>query len=161
MSRTSEVTEPLEPTPLRRRLRSAIGIGVLLSLVGCKGTRHEECRVFVYTVNTRLQEIDRVAAEGAAARNVDAADMRRLAGLYEQLAEKSGAISIRSPDLNGMREQYRTMVLDAARLARAIADALDAKQLDAAMKAQERFTAVVSREDELVSRVNSFCGHTE
>jgi hypothetical protein len=137
----------------------------LSSVTSCRNARYEECHAFVYAVNTRLAEIDRVTAQGAGPgsgsgtgeHSVNPSDMRHLAALYEQLAEKTGKISIRSKELQQLRERYRTMVLDAAKLARSIADSLEAKNIEAAMKAHEQFSAVVSREDELVSLVNAFC----
>ncbi len=134
-----------------------LGVVSLACCVGCRNARHEECRAFVYAVNTRLAEIDRVTARGSTEHSVNPGDMRHLAELYEKLAEKTDAISIHSTELRKLREQYRTMVLDAAKLARSIASSLEAKNLEAAMKAHEQFSAVVSREDELVSLVNAFC----
>jgi len=127
------------------------------AVVGCRNARHEECRAFVYAVNTRLVEIDRVTAEGTGEHSVNPSDMRHLAELYEKLTVKTDAINIRSPELQQLRERYRAMVLEAAKLARKIADSLESKNIEAAMKAHEQFSAVVSREDELVSLVNAFC----
>lgn len=111
----------------------------------------------MYAVNTRLVEIDRVTAEGTGEHSVNPSDMRHLAELYEKLTVKTDAINIRSPELQQLRERYRAMVLEAAKLARKIADSLESKNIEAAMKAHEQFSAVVSREDELVSLVNAFC----
>lgn len=166
VSRRIVSTKSAEPTcqiGVRWLLLFAV---VLSSVSGCRNARYEECRAFVYAVNTRLAEIDRVTAQGAGGpgsvsgtgdHSVNPSDMRHLAELYERLADKTGKISIRSTELQQLRERYRTMVLDAARLARSIADSLEAKNIEAAMKAHEQFSAVVSREDELVSLVNAFC----
>jgi hypothetical protein len=132
----------------------ALAIGVAS---GCRNPRNDECRAFVYAVNARLAEIDHATAEGSDAHSVNSSDMRRLADLYQKLADKTDAIAISSTELQNLRGQYRAMVLDSARLARGIADSLDAKNIEAAMKAHEQFSSVVSREDELVTRVNSFC----
>jgi hypothetical protein len=153
-------SESSRSTRSNRRVRARWLLLCILNLpgvAGCRNARHEECRAFVYAVNTRLAEIDRVTAQGSAEHSVNPADMRHLADLYEKLAEKADKISIHSTELQQLRERYRTMVLDAARLARSIADSLESKDLEAAMKAHEQFSAVVSREDELVSLVNAFC----
>jgi hypothetical protein len=128
-----------------------------LGLIGCRNVRADECRTFVYSVNTRLAEIDRASAAGSLAQTVTPADMRHLAELYGRLAEKTQAQRIGSTELSELRDQYRALVLDSARLARSIADSLEAKDIEAAMKSHERFSAVVSREDDLVSRVNAYC----
>jgi hypothetical protein len=133
---------------------------MLLGCIGCRNPRNDECRAFVYAVNTRLAEIDRVTAQGTQTHDINPNDMRKLAELYDKLADKTGAIAIGSTELGKLRDQYRTMVLDAAKLARGIADSLESKNLEAAMKAHEQFSAVVSREDELVSRVNAYCRQT-
>ena len=136
-----------------------VGMLVLVAAIssGCRNVRHEECRAFVYAINTRLGEIDRLTAQAGDGQNVSPAEMRRLAELYEKLADKAERVSIGSNELVQLRQEYRAMVLDAAKLARQIADALDAKNLESAMKAHGQFSAVVSREDELVTRVNAFC----
>ena len=124
---------------------------------GCRNPRNDECRAFVYAVNARLAEIDQATAQAPNGHDVNPSDMRHLADLYQKLADKTDALPISSTELQNLRSQYRAMVLDSARLARSIADSLDAKNIEAAMKAHEQFSSVVSREDELVSRVNAFC----
>lgn len=124
---------------------------------GCRNVRYEECRAFVHAVNTRLGEIDRLTARRADRQQVSSAEMRHLAELYEALADKTERVAMGSGELVQLRKDYREMVLEAARLARSIADALDAKNLELALKLHEQFGTVVSREDELVTRVNAFC----
>ena len=138
------------------RILLVIALGVC-GAAGCRNVHADECGAFVYAVNTRLAEIDRASAAGAQAESATPLDMRRLAELYEKLADKVKAQKISSPELAELRDKYRTMVLDSAQLARSIADSLEAKNLDGAMQAHEQFSAVVSREDDLVSRVNAYC----
>jgi hypothetical protein len=130
---------------------------VSIAAVGCHDYRGEECRAFVISVNSKLDEIDRVTANKDPSHNVSAADMRHLAGLYDALAAKTAETHTNTKELVKLRADYHVMVLEAARLARAVADALDAKDLEAAMKAHERFGEVVSKEDLLVGQVNAFC----
>jgi ferredoxin-NADP reductase len=125
--------------------------------MGCHDYKGEECRAFVISVNNNLEEIDRVTANKDPSHDVSAADMRHLAELYEVLAKKTDATPTNTKELAKLRADYHLMVLEAAKLARGVADALDAKDLEAAMKAHERFGAVVSKEDVLVSQVNAFC----
>lgn len=134
-----------------------VGAACVFCLAGCRNVHADECEAFVYTVNTRLAEIDRASTAASQADAAKSGDMRRLAELYERLADKVKVQKISSTELANLRDQYRTMVLDSARLATDIASALDAKNLESAMKAHEQFGAVVSREDDLVSRVNAYC----
>jgi hypothetical protein len=136
---------------------AAVAIVVASSLAGCRDLRGEECRNIVNSVNSKLAEIDQVTRAQDPSRNVTSADMRQLASLYDALAAKTSAGQYSTRELAKLREDYHRMVLEAARLARVVADALDAKDLEAAMKAHEQFGEVVSKEDVLVSQVNSFC----
>jgi DNA-binding transcriptional regulator YbjK len=131
--------------------------GATALLIGCHDYRGEECRAFVIAVNSKLEEIDRVTSNYDPSHNVSAEDMRHLAELYESLAKKTQATHLDTKELAQLRAQYHAMVLEAAKLARKVADALDAKDLETAMKAHERFGAVVSKEDILVGQVNAFC----
>lgn len=119
--------------------------------------RGEECRKFVVAVNGKLEQIDQITANRDPARNVSSAEMRHLAELYDGLAKKTAAGEISTKDLDRLRSEYNLMVLEAAKHARAVANALDAKDLEAAMKAHERFGEVVSKEDILVGQVNAIC----
>jgi hypothetical protein len=83
--------------------------------------------------------------------------MRHLAELYESLGKKTSGGHLVTKELAQLRGEYNAMVLEAARLARKVADALDAKDIEAAMKAHQQFGEVVSKEDVLVGQVNSFC----
>jgi hypothetical protein len=137
---------------------SSLGLLLIATLVlGCHDYRGEECRNFVISVNSKLEEIDHVTAASDPSRNVSAADMRHLAVLYDSLAKKTSGGSMSTKELAKLRADYHQMVLEAARLARVVADAIDAKDIEAAMKAHERFGEVVSKEDILVSQVNAFC----
>ncbi|HEY5956700.1 MAG TPA: hypothetical protein VIV60_09115 [Polyangiaceae bacterium] len=134
-----------------------VTLTALCCALGCKSTRDSECRNFVYAVNSRLGDIDRLTQQRPDGQRINAGEMRHLAELYQNLADKTDQLSIDQPELRTLREQYRAMVYDAARLARSIAESLDKKDIEAAMKAHSQFSAVVSREDELVTRVNAFC----
>jgi DNA-binding transcriptional regulator YbjK len=123
----------------------------------CRDLRDEECRKFVSAVNGKLEEIERITGNRDPSRNVTSAEMRRLAELYDGLAKKTSAGELSTKILDKLRSEYNLMVLEAAKDARAVADALDAKDLEAAMKAHERFGEVVSKEDTLVGQVNALC----
>ena len=130
---------------------------VLNAVVGCHDYRGEECRAFVITVNGKLEQIDQVTANKDPSHDVTSTDMRHLAGLYDDLAKSTAQGDTKTKELIKLRTDYHAMVSEAARLARVVADALDAKDIEAAMKAHTQFGAVVSKEDILVGQVNAFC----
>jgi uncharacterized protein YgbK (DUF1537 family) len=123
----------------------------------CRDKRDEECRRFVVAVNGKLDDIDRITSHRDPSLNVTSAEMRHLAELYDALAKKTAAGQVSTSELDKLRNEYNLMVLEAAKHARAVADALDAKDLDAAMKAHAHFGEVVSKEDVLVGQVNALC----
>lgn len=132
----------------------------LLLWSGCARRQNDECRAFVLAVNHHLAEIELAAEKDAGARTPTPDNMRRLAKLYQNLAEATQSLNIGTGELGKLRNDYRFMVLDAATLASSIAASLDAKDLETALKTHERFGEVVSREDALVARVNALCGGT-
>ncbi|MGE5787341.1 MAG: hypothetical protein ACM3ZE_22295 [Myxococcales bacterium] len=128
---------------------------------GCRKHENNECKAFVQAVNLHLAEIERVTDQDAGNQAPTPTTMRRLASLYRDLAAKIGALSMHSSELRQLSEQYRAMVLDAAKLAGSIADSIEAKDISAAMKTHQQFSEVVSREDALVGSVNALCRTTQ
>lgn len=135
-----------------------LGLIVLgLGATACHDYRGEECRAFVISVNSRLEAIDKITKSTDPTRTVSPGDMRRLAVLYQELAHKTAATPMNTAELVRLRSEYHSMVLEASKLAGSVAEALEAKDIEKAMKAHERFGQVVSKEDVLVGQVNAFC----
>ena len=144
----------------KRALLTAVMVTCCVTVAigqGCRKQAPNECRAFVQAVNQHLAEIERVTDPDAGSQPPTPATMRRLATLYRDLAEKIAALTIESAELRQLSDKYRSMVLDAAKLAGSIADSIEAKDIPAAMKTHQQFSEVVSREDALVGGVNAFC----
>jgi len=80
-----------------------------------------------------------------------------LAALYETLGQRIAQMRLSTPELAREAQSYQTMVKSAAGAATAVADALVAEDLEKALAAQNRFTALVTEEDKVVQRINAFC----
>ncbi len=130
---------------------------LVFSLGGCRGQRNRDCELFVTSVNGVLSEIDRHISQLDGGELTNVADMRKLAGLYQTLAEKISHMKLATPELASESQAYRSMVTTAAAAANAVADALAAEDLEKALAAQNQFTSVVSEEDHVVQRINRFC----
>ena len=140
-----------------RALALAAGLAAALQGESCRATRGQDCERFVTSVNDVLSAIDKHIAEvdGGELTNVD--DMRKLAALYETLGQRIAQMRLSTPELAREAQSYQTMVKSAAGAATAVADALVAEDLEKALAAQNRFTALVTEEDKVVQRINAFC----
>lgn len=134
-----------------------LALALLFTLSGCRGQRSRDCESFVTSVNGVLSEIDRHVSQLDGGELTSVADMRKLAGLYQTLAERISHMNLTTPELVKESQAYRSMVTTAAAAANAVADALAAEDLEKALAAQNQFTAVVSEEDHVVQRINRFC----
>ena len=134
---------------------------VLLSvslLGGCgKIKKGQECNTFIDKVNTSLQEIERASKAKGDDDTAVAADMRKLADLYQQLAADVAALDISTPELKQSAKEYQEMAKRASATARRVAEAIETKDLQKATAAQKEFDAIVKQEDQLVGKINSFC----
>ena len=143
--------------------KQAIGKTLVLALVlslgvsGCRKQRSRDCEQFVTSVNGVLAEIDRHVSQLDGGELTNVADMRKLASLYQTLAEKIAHMNLLTPELARESQSYRTMVTKAATAANAVADALAAEDIERALSAQNQFASVVTEEDRVVQRINGYC----
>jgi len=143
--------------------KSAIFKTLMLAMVfsvglgACRKQRTRDCELFVTSVNGVLSEIDRHISQLDGGELTNVSDMRKLAGLYQILAERISLMKLTAPELVRESRSYQTMVASAAAAANAVADALAAEDLEKALAAQNQFTSVVTEEDRVVQRINGFC----
>lgn len=132
---------------------------MLGAICGCKAERSRDCENLVTSLNTVLSAIDRhvSARDGGPITNVE--DMRKLASLYGQLADRIAQTKLTEPELLKQAQEYRAMVKAAGAAAAQVADAVAQENLEKAMAAQNQFTALVSKEDQVVQRINTICAH--
>ncbi len=125
--------------------------------VSCRANQGQDCERFVTSVNDVLSAIDKhiTAVDGGELTNIE--DMRKLAALYETLGQRIALLRLTTPELLREAQIYQTMVKSAAGAAIAVADALVAEDLEKALVAQNRFTALVTEEDKVVRRINALC----
>jgi len=134
-----------------------LSLVVGLACVSCRGQRSRDCEVFVTSVNGVLAEIDRHVTQVDGGELTNVSDMRKLASLYQTLADKINHMSLSTPELVRESQAYLVMVKTAANAANHVADALAAEDLEKALAAQNQFTTVVAEEDKVVQRINGFC----
>ena len=129
----------------------------MLACVACRGQRSRDCEMFVTSVNEVLSEIDRHISHVDGGELTNISDMRKLASLYQTLAERINQMRLTTPELVRESQSYRAMVKTAANAANQVADALTAEDLEKALVAQNQFSTVVAEEDKVVQRINGFC----
>ncbi len=129
----------------------------ILACTACRGQRSRDCEIFVTSVNGVLSEIDRHVTHVDGGELTNVSDMRKLASLYQTLAERINQMRLTTPELVRESQSYRAMVKTAASAANQVADALAAEDLEKALVAQNQFSTVVAEEDKVVQRINGFC----
>lgn len=135
----------------------ALVVALALGPIACRGQRNRDCELFVTSVNGVLSEIDRHVSQLDGGELTNVSDMRKLAELYQRLAEKISHMNLATPELAKESQTYKSMVTTAASAANAVADALAAEDLEKALAAQNQFASVVAEEDRVVQRINGFC----
>ena len=142
------------------RVRFLVPAGLLsfALLGGCgKIKKKEECNNFIEKANAALTEVKKY---GNAANKDDAkaiADMKKLAGIYEQLAKDVGALPITTAELKKQVTDYQAMASKAAATAKDVAKAIETQDAAKAEAAQKEFDKIVKQEDALVTKINGFC----
>ena len=115
--------------------------------------RARECRALSSEVNSALDEIEHVYKDGQR----DAATFRDVAARYEQLAERVALLAFSSPEVKAGVEEYRGILLSAAKSAYAVAVALEKQDLRAVANAKLELERLGRREKVSVLKIDSEC----
>src|SRR5690242_1832072 len=93
--------------------------GLAVSASGCgKMKKTSECNAFIDKVNTSLKEIEKHTSSRGTDQKSAAADMKKLADLYDKLGADVGALSVTTPELKKHAGDYQAMAKKAASTAR-------------------------------------------
>ena len=148
---------PIIGSSFKTAWKGAWLLALAFACTACREQRSRDCEVFVTSVNGVLAEIDRHVTHVDGGELTNVSDMRKLASLYQTLAERISQMRLSTPELVRESQSYRTMVKTAANAANQVADALAAEDLEKALVAQNQFSTVVAEEDKVVQRINGFC----
>lgn len=117
----------------------------------------EECNAFIDTVNSAVRRIEALSAGKGDEDDVIADKMRKIAEAWDSVARDVERIHVASNELRDSARRYVSMCKNAAASARKVAAALESKNAEDGMAAQESFDSVVKEEDVLVDQVNQIC----
>jgi chromosome segregation ATPase len=127
-------------------------VGVLLACGAFK--KVEQCNALVDKINTAQQ----AARRADSSEQASAEELKKLAGVLEQLAKDIGAMDIKNEKLRGYADEYQQMVSQMAAASRKLIAAVEAGDLAGATAAKAEMDAVSAKEDGLVAKINGFCG---
>jgi hypothetical protein len=115
--------------------------------------RARECRALSSEVNSALDEIERVSTTGAR----DAATFRDVAARYDELAARVALLAFSDPEVKAGVEEYRTVLLGAAKNVHALANALEKRDSRELSHARLELDRLVRREKVSVLKVDAEC----
>ena len=140
---------------MRNRLAViAVATAAVVSLACNARKKAEECSVLI----DRLNSAQQAAETSASGVKVTTKDLKKLAGILDQLKKDVGALSISTPELRDYANEYGKKAGEAAAAARTVATRVEAGKLDEAKAAKQKFDAIHASERELVDQINTFCG---
>jgi hypothetical protein len=138
--------------------RLVLAVLLALATAGCgRIKKASECNTFIDKVNASLKEIEKHTAIKGKDDAETIAEMKKLGELYEALAKDVGGMELSVPELGKLGGEYKQMAERASQATRTLAGAIEAKDQEKAQQAQKDFDQIVKQEDELVSKINSFC----
>ena len=129
-------------------LRNPLGVRCVMRRID----RARECRALSSEVNSALDQIEHVYEEGKR----DAATFRDVATRYEQLAARVAFLTFSNPEVKAGVDEYRGILLSAAKSAQAIAVALD-KRTRGASNAKLELERLGRREKVSVLKIDAEC----
>ncbi|HEX4340355.1 MAG TPA: hypothetical protein VH062_30815 [Polyangiaceae bacterium] len=134
-------------------LARTLGVAALGALfISCTGLeRADECRAVAKLANPVLTDIDhdRTVMKGAS--------YRAIATKYETLATSEGQVKIRTKHVAEAVNDYQHMLHEAARDARAFADALDANDESRILMARTTAQRTTRHEATALARLDNAC----
>jgi uncharacterized protein YukE len=128
-------------------------------LWACDRTRHAECDTLIREFNPVLHEIAQVEPADAAGHQQSCAALRELAQRYEQLAQSASRLKLANDALRAHAASYQQLAQQAAGICRELAEAIAAGDAKRQRAAEQQFARVVEQQRQVVSQINSICGH--
>jgi hypothetical protein len=129
-----------------------------LLATGCFSAKRAECELLTTTANADLEAIERDVADvppdpPGAAERLDA-----IAARYEGLSQRVSKLGFGTAELQAQAIAYHRLTGDAAAATRRLAAAVRAGDPAVQHVAEQEFEQVASRQQQLVTQVNAFCG---
>jgi hypothetical protein len=113
-----------------------------------------ECNKLVLAINTGVRSLQ----PGAIGRRKTGAEgLAAMADAADKVAVEVGKVEVAKPELAGIRDEYRGLVTDVARTARALGAAVETKDTVQMHLQAAEMERVNLAEDALVDRLNDFC----
>jgi len=129
---------------------TAVSLPVASSLIGCD-SRIGQCNRLIEVINGEQQHIK------DAAKNTDAAGMKKLADTLDGVAGKVNSVELKDDKLVGFRNDYKGMVEDLSKVARDSAAAIESQDPNKAQEAKKKMNSFSTRENDLVNSINKYC----
>ncbi len=119
-------------------------------------SKADQCNQVIASLNKAKAEFD----ANSTVPNPGSPKMREVAVSFDSVAESTSSVSLTDVELKKDVEEYATMARDAARAARALADATDSRNASAMLKSEADLESATSREPPIFAAINLYCGRT-
>lgn len=140
-----------------KRSASVLAIaGLGLIATGCGPSKVSQCNELIGVINTAVTEVQAVTQSPEAATNPDA--LNQIADTADRAVEQMQAVQLKDETLIGYQQSFIKMYQDTSAASRAIYDASQNQNLEAAQAALGQLQAATAPEPGLVNDVNSYCG---
>jgi hypothetical protein len=130
-----------------------VGAALLLGATGCQ-KKANECNQLIEVINKGVDNLNKLSKS---ADPTSSADFKTMADTMEKLATDASKVELTVPELKKYSGEYQTMVKEAAKAARDLAAAVDAKDPAKMASANTALDKATKAEEPLVEGINKFC----
>jgi hypothetical protein len=123
---------------------------------GCsRFSRTKQCRTLIAQVNPALDEVVTLTHGGAGVQT--GGNYIAAAGRYERLAKQLGPLEFATEDMAKSVAEYAALMTSAAQSLRALASALDTKNIAEAERLNHELERTSASEHAVIARMNAWC----
>jgi hypothetical protein len=114
-----------------------------------------QCNALIEVINQAIRDLERIQRDDSDPSGIS--DLRAMAAALDRVVAAASGVRLSIPELRKASQDYQEMSTTAARAARIMADAAEARDRAGVEAAQTILQEAVAREDPLVDRLNAFC----
>lgn len=142
---------------LKQRRISTIAMLSVLSLVaaGCSQSKVSQCRELIDVINTAVTDLQTVTQSPEASN--DPESLVKIAEAADRAVGSMQTVELKDEELQAFQQRFITMYTETGAASRAIYDAVNSQNPEAAQQAVGQLEAATNEEEPLVNEVNTYC----
>jgi hypothetical protein len=131
--------------------RLAAVLGAALSLLGCD-SKTRQCNRLIGVINKEQEPLKKEPPKLD-----DPGSLRTFGDTLDGVAKQVSTVELKDEELGGFRDNYAKMAKDLAKVARDMANAVEAKDVAKQSESGKTMSTFEGRENELVGGLNGYC----